>query len=73
MGALDGGGVRETGSSASCDLAIFGTARMRNDADEVGGTQGRAAWRGQLALHARRLVRARPRTGAWLRPDAASA
>jgi hypothetical protein len=31
----NGGGT--TGSTASCDLAIFGTACLRNDADEVGG------------------------------------
>jgi hypothetical protein len=36
-GALDGCGIRETGSTASCDLAIFGTARLRNEADVVVG------------------------------------
>jgi hypothetical protein len=42
-----------------------------NDTDEVGGTQGRMVWHGQLALHACLLARARPRTGAWPRPSAA--
>jgi hypothetical protein len=33
---MEDGGVT-TGSTASCDLAIFGTMRLQNDADEVGG------------------------------------
>jgi hypothetical protein len=65
----NGGGT--TGSTASCDLTIFGTALLRNDADEVGapkgGRRGMASW---PCMHAgwRVRVRARARGPGPVRP-----